>query len=274
MSNERPVQLRATLRKPAKAVSPIRVLVVEDVRTSAIAVQSMLLQSGMEVELAESGATAWERKIGFHPDVALIDLGLPDVGGFELVERFAQAGDCGIILLTASDEESDRVMALETGADDYVVKPAPARELVARIRALHRRMNRPQADRMLRIYIDPAQRCLVGPSGERTALTEAEMSALDTLLDAGGVSVSREWLSRIALKRPLHADDRAVDQLVMKLRRKLASQGASDRVILSARRQGYMIADPSLFRAVPRTPPANSNGVVAHLNASEAFCAE
>ena len=275
MAHERPIQLspgqlRAPVRKPAKP--PIRVLVVEDVRTVAITVQSVLLQSGMEVELAETGADAWAHKQDFHPDVALIDLGLPDVQGFDLVERFAQAGDCGIILLTANDEESARVMALETGADDYMVKPAPTRELVASIRALHRRMNRPHADRSLRIYIDPAQRCLIGAGGERTALTEAEMSALDTLLDAGGVSVSREWLSRIALKRPLHADDRAVDQLVMKLRRKLASQGASDRVILSARRQGYVIADPSLFRAVPR-PPANSNAV-APILASEVFGAE
>ena len=265
----RPVQLRPAARKP---VQQIRVLLVEDVRTVAIAVQAMLLQSGMEVEIAESGAEAWERKQDFRPDIALIDLGLPDVEGFELVERFAAAGDCGIILLTANDEESARVMALETGADDYMVKPAPARELVARIRALHRRMHRPQSDRMLRIYIDPAQRCLIGATGERTSLTEAEMSALDTLLDAGGVSVSREWLSRIALKRPLHADDRAVDQLVMKLRRKLASQGASDRVILSARRQGYMIADPSLFRAIPRPTPANSNAV--HLNGTESVGAE
>lgn len=259
MASERPIQLRPALRKPAKPANRIRVLVVEDVRTVAIAVQSVLLQAGMDVELAESGAQAWETKQGFYPDIALIDLMLPDVAGFELVERFAAAGDCGIILLTANDEESARVMALETGADDYMVKPAPPRELIARIRALHRRMNRPASDRMLRIYIDSAQRCLVGTTGERTPLTEAEMSALDTLLDAGGVSVSREWLSRIALKRPLHADDRAVDQLVMKLRRKLASQGAPERIILSARRQGYMIADPSLFRAVPRPQPANSN---------------
>jgi two-component system catabolic regulation response regulator CreB len=245
---------------------------VEDVRTVAISVQAVLLQAGMEVEIAETGAEAWERKQEFHPDIALIDLGLPDVEGFDLVERFATPGDCGIILLTANDEESARVMALETGADDYMVKPAPARELVARIRALHRRLHRPQSDRMMRIYIDPSQRCLIGATGERTSLTEAEMSALDTLLDAGGVSVSREWLSRIALKRPLHADDRSVDQLVMKLRRKLASQGASERVILSARRQGYVIADPSLFRAVPRPTPANSNAV--HLNGTESVGAE
>lgn len=285
MAPERPIPLRPTAaahqrsparaaeRKPAKPASQVRVLVVEDVRTMALAVQSILLQAAMEVELAETGAQAWGRKLSFLPDIAVIDLGLPDVTGFELIERFAEAGDCGIILLTASGEESDRVMALDTGADDYMVKPAPARELVARIHAVHRRMNRPQADRMLRIYVDPAQRCLIGNGGERTTLTEAEMSALDTLLDAGGTSVSREWLSRIALKRPLHADDCAVDQLVMKLRRKLASQGASERVILSARRQGYVITDPSLFRAVPRAAPANSNGAI-HVNGAEAYGAE
>ena len=213
MPPDHPGPLRPALRPPAKRAEAIRVLVVEDVPTVALNVQSVLLQAGMEAEIAETGAEAWERKASFLPEIALIDLGLPDVEGFELVARFAQAGDCGIILLTANDEESARVMALETGADDYMVKPAPTRELVARIRALHRRMNRPQADRTLRIYIDPAQRCLISAVGERTALTEAEMSALDTLLDAGGTSVSREWLSRIALKRPLHADDRAVDQL-------------------------------------------------------------
>ena len=269
MAPPRPVQLRPSARKP---VQQIRVLVVEDVRTVAISVQAVLIQAGMEVEIAETGAEAWERKQEFRPDIALIDLGLPDVEGFDLVERFATPGDCGIILVTANDEESARVMALETGADDYMVKPAPARELVARIHALHRRLHRPQSDRMMRIYIDPSQRCLIGATGERTSLTEAEMSALDTLLDAGGVSVSREWLSRIALKRPLHADDRSVDQLVMKLRRKLASQGASERVILSARRQGYVIADPSLFRAIPRPTPANSNTV--HLNGTESVGAE
>jgi len=266
--------LRPAIGKTPKPSTRMRVLIVEDIRTVAAIVQSVLMQADMEVELAESGAEAWERKESFHPEVALIDLGLPDVVGFELVERFAQAGDCGIILLTANDEESSRVMALETGADDYMVKPAPTRELVARIRALHRRMTRPRANRTLRIYIDPAQRCLIGQAGDRTALTEAEMSALDTLLDAGGVSVSREWLSRIALKRPLHADDRAVDQLVMKLRRKLTSHGASDRVILSARRQGYVIADPSLFRSLPPGGAPDGDGVVAHVNGRRVFGAE
>lgn len=268
-------QLRPVLRKSPAVAAQVRVLIVEDIRTVAATVQALLLQAGMEVELAETGAEAWERKDSFRPDIALIDLGLPDVVGFELVARFAQAGDCGIILLTANDQESSRVMALETGADDYLVKPTPPRELVARIRALHRRMARPQVDRRLRIYIDSAQRCVIGQNGSRTVLTEAEMSALETLLDAGGVSVSREWLSRVALKRPLHADDRSVDQLVMKLRRKLTLQGASDRIILSARRQGYVIADPSLFRAMPHPiGTTNGSGANGHQKDSDYMAAE
>jgi two-component system OmpR family response regulator len=242
------------LRSPRRAVKPVarlRVLIVEDVPTTAAATQAALLQSGMDVEVAATGHEALERKISFRPDIALVDLGLPDIDGFSLIERFAQDGDCGVIVVTVNDEEAARVSGLETGADDYLVKPTLPRELVARIRALHRRLNKPAATRQLRIFLDHAERGLVGPDGQRTPLTEAEMAALETLLDARGVSVSRDFLSRVALKRPLHADDRAVDQLVMKLRRKLAAHGASERVILSARRQGYVIADPSLFRSMP-----------------------
>ena len=72
------------------------------------------------------------------------------------------------------------------------------------------------------IVLDQAHRCLIGLSGEQTPLSEAEFTALETLLDADGAPVSRDWLGRVALKRPLHADDRSVDQLVLKLRRKLA----------------------------------------------------
>ncbi len=249
--NGKPVRAKPASRQAGK----LRVLVVEDVPTVAASIQAALMAAGMEVELAMTGAEAIERKASFKPEIILVDLGLPDMGGIELVERFAADGDCGVIVVTANDEEGQRIAGLDTGADDYMVKPVPGRELAARIRAVHRRMSKPAALRQLRIYVDPAQRCLVGQDGRRTLLTEAELSALETLLDAAGSSVARDWLSRVALKRPLHADDRAVDQLVMKLRRKLQEQGASERVILSARRQGYMIADPSLFRMLD-VPPA------------------
>jgi two-component system OmpR family response regulator len=231
------------------------VLIVEDIPTIAASMQAMLLQVGMDVELAVSGAEALERKVSFQPEIILVDLELPDMNGISLVERFAAEGDCGLIVVTANDHAAARVAGLETGADDYIVKPVPPRELAARIRAVYRRMHKPAAVRQLRITVDFAQRCVTGNDGARTLLTEAESAALETLLDATGSGVSRDWLSRVALKRAPHADDRAVDQLVMKLRRKLAAHGGPGRIILSARRQGYMIADPSLFRlASPDLP--------------------
>jgi len=240
----------------SKSNGRLRVLIVEDIPTIAASMQAMLLQAGMDVGLAVSGAEAVEHKRSFQPEVILVDLDLPDMNGISLVERFAGEGDCGLIVVTANDHAAARVAGLETGADDYIVKPVPARELTARIRAVHRRLSKSAEARQLRIFVDFTQRCLTGPTGTRTLLTEAESAALETLLDAAGTGVSRDWLSRVALKRPPHADDRAVDQLMMKLRRKLAEQGASERTILSARRQGYMIADPSLFRMISPEPPA------------------
>lgn len=252
-------------RGAGRVAGRLRVLIVEDIPTVAATMQATLLQVGMDVELAVSGAEALARKESFNPEVVLVDLDLPDMNGISLVERFAAAGDCGVIVVTATDATAARVAGLETGADDYVVKPVPGRELAARIRAVYRRMHKPAAVRQLRITVDFAQRTIMGNDGARTLLTEAESAALETLLDATGNGVSRDWLSRVALKRPPHADDRAVDQLVMKLRRKLAEHGGPGRIILSARRQGYMIADPSLFRlASPDLPaPATSKAVEA-----------
>lgn len=231
---------------------PPRVLIVEDIAPVAMAVAASLRSSGIEAELASSGAEAIERKVSFRPDIVLVDLQLPDVIGFELVERFARDGDCGVIVVTSSSEEALRVEGLDRGADDYLVKPVPMRELAARIRALYRRLTRSEprepAGPPTQIVVEPAHRCLIGLHGERTTLSEAEFTALETLLDADGAPVSREWLGRVALKRPLHADDRSVDQLVLKLRRKLTASGAAERTILSARRQGYVIPDPSVFR--------------------------
>jgi DNA-binding response OmpR family regulator len=246
-----------------------RVLIVEDIAPVAAAIEAMLRTQGMTVELAATGLDAVERKALFHPDIVLLDVRLPDLNGLDLVERFARDGDCGVIVITVDGDEGARVDALDRGADDYLVKPVPMRELAARIRALYRRLTRvdsrppapPPAGQppATHIVLDQSHRCLIGLRGEFTPLSEAEFSALETLLDADGAPVSRDWLGRMALKRPLHADDRSVDQLVLKLRRKLAASGASERTILSARRQGYMIPDPSLFRI--SSAPATSAGL-------------
>jgi DNA-binding response OmpR family regulator len=234
-----------------KAMGRLRVLIVEDTPTVAATIQAGLHQAGIQTDLAQTGAEAISRKTSFRPEIILIDLGLPDVSGFELIRQFASAGDCGVIVVTENGEEAARIAGLDTGADDYIVKPVRPRELAARIRALHRRMHRPAEPYPGTITVDRAQRCLIGSTGDKSMLTEAELAALETLLDAEGASVSREWLSRVALKRPLHAEDRSVDQLVLKLRRKLTAHGASERVILSVRRQRYQIPDSTLFRSLP-----------------------
>lgn len=249
-----PTKVSERQKAASKTTSALRVLIVEDIPTIAASMQAMLAQAGMDVDIAVTGAEALERKLNFRPEVILVDLDLPDMNGIALVERFAGDGDCGLIVVTANDHAAARVAGLDTGADDYIVKPVPARELTARIHAVHRRLNKPPAARRLRIFVDFARRSIAGNDGASTQLTEAESAALETLLDAAGAGVSRDWLSRVALKRPPHAEDRAVDQLMMKLRRKLASHGGPGRIILSARRQGYTIADLSLFRVVTPAP--------------------
>lgn len=235
-----------------------RILIVEDIAPAAAAVATALRASGMAVDVAATGSDAMQRKAVFRPDIVLLDLQLPDMNGLDLVERFARDGDCGVIVVTANGDEGARVDGLDRGADDYLVKPITIRELAARIRALYRRLTRAEVRpaspaATIQIVLDQAHRCLIGLRGEQTPLSEAEFTALETLLDADGAPVSRDWLGRVALKRPLHADDRSVDQLVLKLRRKLGASGAAERTILSARRQGYVIPDPSLFRVAATT---------------------
>jgi DNA-binding response OmpR family regulator len=238
-----------------RRTAALRVLIVEDAPTVAAAMDAALRAAGMLTHLAATGADAIAAKAAFRPDVALVDLELPDMGGLQLVARFASEADCGVIVVTANGAEATRIAGLETGADDYVVKPAPPRELVARIRAVHRRLSRPEPEPSAQhgptLTVDPARRLLIGPGEASLSLTEAEAAALDALLDADGMPVSRESLSQVALKRPLHTEDRSVDQLVLKLRRKIASLGASERTILSARRNGYVISAPRQFRVLP-----------------------
>lgn len=211
----------------------------------------------MTVEQAETGTIALHAKAAFRPDVCVVSQQLPDVDGMAVVERLAEQGDCGIILLTPRPQQSV-VMGLECGADDVVNRPPQVVELTARIRAVHRRFRRSAGpggveaadDTGPQVMLDAATRSIVGAGDIRTLLTEAEYAAIETLVEADGASVSREWLGRVALKRTVAASDRSVDQLVLKLRRKLAMHGLSNRIILSSRGLGYVIPDPARFRII------------------------
>jgi two-component system OmpR family response regulator len=246
----------------ADAAPAPTVLLLEHAAPAGAVIAAGLREVGMEVVVARWDAEPLALRDRFHPEIVLLDMPTPTAVGFQQIERLAEDGACGIIVLLGSEAEPHRVESLDRGADDVLVRPVPLRELAARVRAVWRRVARGPAPWPAagsgQIMLDVARRCLVGPRGELTPLSEAEFVALETLLDADGAPVSRDWLGRVALRRPLYSEDRSVDQLVLKLRRKLSAAGATERTILSARRQGYVIPDPSRFRTATRTAAAPS----------------
>ena len=254
--------LRLAIPPDAQAVP--RVLLVEHPTPLAATLAAALKASAMEVEIAASMAEALHLLDRFHPGIVLLHSDGSALLGPDRISLVSRGGDCGVIVLLAEDGEAARIEHLDRGADDVLWARAPLGEVAARVRAVHRRVARPQTLLAIEppapVMLEPAHRCVIGAQGERAALSEAEFVALETLLDADGAPVSREWLGRVALKRPLHSDDRSVDQLVLKLRRKLVSVGASERTILSARRHGYMIADPTLFRILGPAAAAGPEG--------------
>jgi DNA-binding response OmpR family regulator len=247
---------------PESRVTP-RVLLVGHPAPLAARLAAALRGDAADVEIAANEAEALLLLERFHPSVVLLHATTLRPATPAMIAPLARAGGCGVIVLLADDNEAARIAGLDAGADDVVSVGAADAELAARVRAVHRRVGRAVVlahEPAGQILLEPAHRCLVGAGGARTALSEAEFIALETLLDADGAAVSREWLGRVALKRPLHSEDRSVDQLVLKLRRKLVAAGASERIILSARRQGYVIADPSRFRNIALLPEAGRSG--------------
>lgn len=241
------------------ASSPLglRVMVIEDDPDIALVLQRYLQQSGIRAHLAYTGAEAVALKSMASPDVVLVDLELPDVDGSTLIRWLKHQHDCGIIVVSGSRDEATRVLSLELGADDYVTKPPSLRELVARIRAVHRRMSernmmashnaKTTTKRATAVVggfaVDLHGRQVRDPSGNPVNITAAEFAVLAALIEAKGAPVPLERLSEVALHRPGHTDDRGVDQLIFGLRRKLSVPGDNRRLIQSVRNAGYLLSD-------------------------------
>jgi DNA-binding response OmpR family regulator len=220
-----------------------RILVVEDDVELARMLDEYLVPEGFAVELLhDGGAPAAASPDGF--DLVVLDVMLPNRSGFELLREIRRHSDTPVILLTARDNETDRVVGLELGADDYVPKPFNPRELVARIRAVLRRVQRTETpDPLLRVgdvRLDPRGRA-ASRGGRPLDLTSAEFDLLERLLQRAGHPVGRDELARAALGRIAGGGlDRNVDTLVSKLRRKLGD----DELIKTVRNVGYLYAAP------------------------------
>ncbi len=225
-----------------------RILVIDDDVELAELLGDLLGQEGFSVDAAHDGLSGLERAAGGAYSLVVLDVMLPRLTGFEVLTRLRQSSKVPVLMLTARGEDVDRIVGLEMGADDYLPKPFNPRELVARVRAIHRRATATPTETPggAALVVDDltlapaARRVLV--RGEEVKLTTAEYDLLEVLVRSAGAVVSREDLTRVVLGRRLSAFDRAIDMHVSNLRKKLGpSRSGGDR-IKTVRNAGYILA--------------------------------
>jgi DNA-binding response OmpR family regulator len=202
----------------------VRVLVVEDEDAIAEPLAEGLRREGMEVQRAATGQEALDAP---EADLVLLDLRLPDVDGFEVCRRLRERSRVPIIVVSARGEEVDRVVGLELGADDYVVKPYGLRELVARIRAVMRRLDAPAPQGLLRVgslEIDTRSRRAT-LAGRDLQLTQREFDLLALLASEPGAVFDRDGIFRSVWGTRWYGSPKTIDVHVAALRRKLGDPG-------------------------------------------------
>ena len=218
-----------------------RVLVVEDDPGIATMLVRGLTRAGYETGSVTTGKAALEWPT---PDVVLLDLGLPDIDGVEVCRRLRQSGDPAIIVVTARGEESDRVLALDEGADDYLIKPFGLNELLARIRAVQRRSTHHQtASQLLEhgaLTVDMRTR-KVTVDDHTVSLTPKEFAILECLASDPGRTVSRQEILERAWDQHWYGPTKVLDVHMAALRRKLGRPGLIETVY----GHGFRLADPS-----------------------------
>lgn len=224
-----------------------KVLVVDDEPTIADVVSRYLTRAGYHARVAGTGQDALARAAADRPDVVVLDLMLPDLDGLEVMRRLRKQNGrrLAIILLTARGEESDRIVGLRLGADDYVVKPFSAGELIARVDAIVRRLE-PAVDEQPPLCfdgleIDPAGRRVLR-DGEELELTQREFELLLFLARHPGQAFSREQLMDNVWQYAFYADTSTVTVHVRRLRAKVEPDPASPRFIQTVWGVGYRFA--------------------------------
>ena len=220
-----------------------RVLVVEDDRDIADVLRRSLDLDGYEVRLAGDGESALTQADVFEPDAVILDLGLPKLDGVEVCRRLRAEGDVPILMLTARAETEDRVTGLDSGADDYLVKPFERQELLARIRALLRRRP-PRGAASLEVadlILNPDTREVRRGSRE-VELTNREFELLEFLMRNERLVVSRERLLDEVWGYDPMAATNTIDVFISNLRRKL-EQGGEPRLLHTKRGAGYVLKE-------------------------------
>ncbi|WP_296809296.1 response regulator transcription factor [Thiocapsa sp.] len=234
----------------------IQVLIVDDDPDIRDLVAHEARQQGWEVLQAGSDAELTELLRLHTPDIILLDIRLPDQDGLTIARRLRAASAMPIIMLTGMGSDVDRIVGLEIGADDYVVKPFNPRELIARIKAVLRRTSagammpapapapaitpRHDCRRFAGWMLDLSARLLTDPDGNQVSLTNAEFLLLEAFLDAPRRVLSREHLLERTHAFEADVFDRTIDVLIMRLRRKIESNSHAPRLIRTERGAGYV----------------------------------
>ena len=223
------------------------ILVVDDEPRIVDIARDYLARAGFQVTAAADGPAALEAARRDRPDLVVLDLGLPGMDGLDVARRLREDGDVPIVILTARDEEVDRILGLELGADDYVTKPFSPRELVARVRAVLRRGERAQVEpgevlRAVGVVVDvPRMRVTVGD--QHVELTPTEFQLLQTLVAQPGRVFTRAQLLDALHGIAFESYERAIDTHVKNIRRKLEPEPHRPRYLLTVHGIGYRFAD-------------------------------
>ncbi len=237
------------------------ILVVDDEPEMQATLVRYFTSEGFSVTAVGDGQAMNKTLPGGNFDLVILDLGLGNETGLDLLRQLRETCEIAVIILTGKSDPIDRVVGLELGADDYVTKPFLNRELLARINAVMRRAKQqPQQTNRLdtglagakTIFfdewrIDLVSRILTSPGGQPVLLTTAELDILIELATNAGGAVSRDRLMQVAHRRPWSPVDRSVDVHVHNLRKKLTEASSHPNLIVTVRDIGYMLAAERTF---------------------------
>jgi two-component system response regulator CpxR len=229
-----------------------RLLLVDDDEGLATMLREFLELQGFRVEVLHNAEAALARIANDPPDLLVLDVMLPGMSGFEALKELRAHHDLPVVMLTARGGESDRIVGLMSGADDYLPKPFNPLELAARVRNVLKRARpaaapAPDALAAGSLRVDLRRR-EASAAGEALPLTAAELHVLEQLLRHPDEVLSRARLTELALGRPLEAYDRSIDTLVSKLRKKLGEAGVDPGCIRGLRGHGYVLDTAALAR--------------------------
>jgi DNA-binding response OmpR family regulator len=225
----------------------VQVLLVEDDATIRTTLTRALREHGMVVSAVGWGIPALSAAVEQKPDVVLLDLGLPDVDGSDVLSMLRAVSDVPVIVATARDDEREMVRLLDLGADDYVIKPFAAAQVTARIRAVLRRSGRTDEDPTITVggLVIDTRSYEVTVEGRRVELARKEFELLVALARRAGEVVSKRDLLAEVWQLPWGGSDRTVDVHLSWLRRKLGESAAQPRYLQSLRGVGVRLVAPT-----------------------------